>query len=235
MPCECVAPVGSNWLLSNSHLPVGFRGGGRGDAVSARAGKITAHEWEGSGWGGKTGEDLSCWESQRSFERDEFGLRLHFWGVEVCGSLMSLGDGEMSFLRLLSALPLRNVWLLLGFSSGSLEMEMCVRGKVLEVVQTVSSCFGGEAERKFEQNTGARGSLKLFTGSERLCTWDGVHVLLSSFDWHVGSLQWWLWTSIDAREENRDENSRGMEATLEAAEHALQKDSVTGLTGQQGV
>lgn len=49
-------------------------------------------------------------------------------------------------------------------------MEMCVRGKVLEVVQTVSSCFGGEAERKFEQNTGARGSLKLFTGSEHLCT-----------------------------------------------------------------
>lgn len=41
--------------------------------------------------------------------------------------------------------------------------------------------------------------------------------------------------SIDASEENRDENSRGMEATLEAAEHALQKDSVTGLTGQQGV
>lgn len=26
-----------------------------------------------------------------------------------------------------------------------------------------------------------------------------------------------------------------MEATLEAAEHALQKDRVTGLTGQQGV
>lgn len=44
-----------------------------------------------------------------------------------------------------------------------------MRGKVLEVVQTVSSCFGGEAERKFEQNTGARGSVK-FTGSERLCT-----------------------------------------------------------------
>lgn len=40
---------------------------------------------------------------------------------------------------------------------------------------------------------------------------------------------------MDADEGNREENSRGMEATLEAAEHALQKDRVTGLTGQQGV
>lgn len=40
---------------------------------------------------------------------------------------------------------------------------------------------------------------------------------------------------MDAVEENLEENSKGMEATLEAAEHALQKDRVTGLTGQQGV
>lgn len=40
---------------------------------------------------------------------------------------------------------------------------------------------------------------------------------------------------MDADEEKREENSRGMEATLEAAEQALQKDRVTGLTGQQGV
>lgn len=96
---------------------------------------------------------------------------------------------------------------------------------------------------------GARGSVLLFTGkgettcSEYLFTCSGVHVLLSSFNWHVGvalvdllgSLQWLLRMSIDANEETRDENSRGMEATLEAAEHALQKDRVTGLIGQQGV
>lgn len=40
---------------------------------------------------------------------------------------------------------------------------------------------------------------------------------------------------MDVVEENREESSSGMEATLEAAEQALQKDRVTRLTGQQGV
>lgn len=40
---------------------------------------------------------------------------------------------------------------------------------------------------------------------------------------------------MDTEEENGEANSRGMGATLEAAEQALQKDRVTGLTGQQGV
>lgn len=39
---------------------------------------------------------------------------------------------------------------------------------------------------------------------------------------------------MEAVEGNLEENSRGIEATLEAAEQALQKDRVTGLTGQQG-
>lgn len=40
---------------------------------------------------------------------------------------------------------------------------------------------------------------------------------------------------MEVVEENCEESSSGMEATLEAAEQALQKDRVTGLTGQHGV
>lgn len=40
---------------------------------------------------------------------------------------------------------------------------------------------------------------------------------------------------MDAVEENLEESSRGMEATLEAAEQAWQEDRVTVLIGQQGV
>lgn len=68
----------------------------------------------------------------------------------------------MSFLRLLSAGPLRYVSVLMGFSSGDLEMDICVCCSFLDV--SISSCFGGKADLKFEQNRGGgRGSVLLFT------------------------------------------------------------------------
>lgn len=51
----------------------------------------------------------------------------------------------------------------------------------------------------------------------------------------LGFLYASLWLSMDVVEENSEESSRGMDATLEAAEQALQWDSVMLLTGQQGV
>lgn len=54
----------------------------------------------------------------------------------------------MSFLRLLSAWPLRNLSVLLGFSSG--ELEMCVCSSFLEVAQSIASGFDGKTDLKFE-------------------------------------------------------------------------------------
>ncbi len=63
---------------------------------------------------------------------------------------------------------------LLGFSSGGLEREVCVCCCVLEVVQCISSCFGGETDLKSEQNrgSGARGGAVPFFagGGEITCS-----------------------------------------------------------------
>lgn len=53
--------------------------------------------------------------------------------------------------------------MLLGFSSE--ELEMCAWGSFLEVAQSTASCFDGEADLKFEQNSGALGRVLLFTGN----------------------------------------------------------------------
>ena len=72
----------------------------------------------------------------------------------------------MRFLRLISAGPLRYASVLMGFSSGDLEKDICVCCSFLNV--SISSCFGGESDIKFEQNRGgARGRELLFnTGGE---------------------------------------------------------------------
>lgn len=84
--------------------------------------------------------------------------------MEVSCSLVTLGDEEMSFLWFLSAGPLRCMPVLMGFNSGDLEVDMCVCCSFLEVAQqSITSCFNGETELKFEQNRGgARGSVLLF-------------------------------------------------------------------------
>lgn len=81
----------------------------------------------------------------------------------------------MRFLRLLSEWPLRFMWASLSFSSGDSEMEVCVCCSFLEVAQSISLCFGGKTDLKFEQNVGARGSVLLLAGGgEITCSHRGA-------------------------------------------------------------
>lgn len=85
----------------------------------------------------------------------------------------------MSFLRLLLAWPSRYILVLLGFSSGDLEVAACVCCSFLEVAESnTSSC----SDFKFEQNSGsgARGGLLLFTGvGETTCSHLGALLICS--------------------------------------------------------
>lgn len=89
----------------------------------------------------------------------------------------------MSFLRLLLTWPSRYILVLLGFSSGDLEVVACMCCSFLEVAESnISSCSAGETDFKFEQNngSGARGRLLLFTGvGEITCSHLGALLICS--------------------------------------------------------